>query len=110
MPRVKQLAVEKLESLDFGSKLRMAQDLGVQDWFSSAMETLVTRREPLGNAEYQVLSQDHLLQVLDLRERAHSFQVQNRNTLRMITQLRTSRGEVPITIDLPTRLATLVQE
>jgi len=110
MPRVKQLAVRQLEILDFGSvetKLQMAQDLGVQEWFSSAMQMLVTRREPLKNAEYQVLNQDHLLQVLDLRERAHSRQ--QRGSSRTVTQLRISRGEVPITVDLSARLAALVQ-
>jgi len=109
MPRVKQLAVEKLESLNFGSvgtKLRMAQDLGVQKWFSSAMETLVIRQEPLGSAEYEVLNQNHLLQVLDLRERTHShYQYGSSNF-----NLRKNRGEVPITVDLSVHLATLVQE
>lgn len=109
MPRVKHLAVEKLERLDFGSvatKLRMAQDLGVQKWFSSAMETLVTQPESLGSAEYEVLSQDHLLQVLDLRERALScsaFGSSNKH-------LRTNRGEVPITVDLSVYLASLIRE
>jgi len=108
MPRVKQLAVEKLESLDFESvatKLRMAQDLGVQKWFSSAMEMLVTRQQPLGSAEYQVLNQNHLLQVLDLRERTRSHSQYGSSNI----NLRTNRGEVPITVNLSVHLAALVQ-
>jgi len=113
---VKQLATEKLERLSrFGSdaiKLQMAQDLGIQKWFSSAMQALVTRQEPLGMAEYQVLDQDHLLQVLDLRERANSCDQRNlvysRTFSNSRVHLRTSRGEVPTSVDLSTHLANLL--
>jgi len=112
---VKQLATEKLERSRFGSdaiKLQMAQDLGIQKWFSSAMQALVTRQEPLGMAEYQVLDQDHLLQVLDLRERANSCDQRNlvysRTFSNSRVHLRTSRGEVPTSVDLSTHLANLL--
>ncbi|KAF9443656.1 hypothetical protein P691DRAFT_797152 [Macrolepiota fuliginosa MF-IS2] len=90
MDRVKSLAVQKLEKLDFGSvvtKLRMAQELGVQDWFVSGMKTLVTRQEPLSA---------HECQVLDLRERAHHrTQYNHYGHSQSITHLRLERGEIP---------------
>jgi hypothetical protein len=108
MSRVKQLAVEKLQSLDFGTvvtKLQMGKELGVQEWFSSAMQTLVIRREPLGAAEFQILSQENVIQILDLRERAH---YRRRYNSSYISHLRAIREEVPAAVDLSSRLATLV--
>ncbi|KAF5354750.1 hypothetical protein D9756_005649 [Leucocoprinus leucothites] len=109
MSQVKQLAVERLEDSDFGTistKLRMAQDLGVQKWYSSAMQTLVTRQEPLGLAECQLLSQDHLLQALDLRERVHSRSRYGYGGFYI--HLRTNRGEVPASVDLSSPLASFI--
>ncbi|KAJ3573832.1 hypothetical protein NP233_g2178 [Leucocoprinus birnbaumii] len=108
MPRVKDLAIKTLESLDFGTittKLRMAQDLGVQAWFSSAMQALVNRREPIGLLDSQVLNQEHLLQLLNLRERAH---YRNRYSYGNVYHLRSERGVVPVSVDLSNRLAGLV--
>lgn len=114
MTQVKSLAVRKLEGLDFGNvatKLQMAQGLGVQKWFSSGMKTLITRKEPLATLECQVLSEQHILQILDLRERAH-YRNQYTNhyygyyTYRV--HIRNERGEIPEGVDLAEKLSSLL--
>ncbi|KAF9445058.1 hypothetical protein P691DRAFT_735574 [Macrolepiota fuliginosa MF-IS2] len=119
MLQVKELAIQKLENLNFGNiatKLRMAQELGVQQWFSPAMKTLITRGEPLNADEYNVLGQQHILQVLDLRERVHlrnkyydscnSYGNYNSYGTTPMIHIRSERGEVPIEgNDLTARLA-----
>jgi hypothetical protein len=112
MTQVKDLAVSKLEEVDFGSinsKLRIAKELGVQEWFSAGMKSLITQSSPLTAPDCQVLGDRELiLQVLDLRERAHhriylyTYGHSPRN------HLRSERGEVPADLDVSTQVASLL--
>ncbi len=106
MTQVKQIAVGKLQKLDFGnvaSKIQISQELGVQEWFSSGITTLIIRKEPLAVSEYEVLTPRHVLQVLDLRERAH---VRNQTYGGYLwVHIRLERGDLPANIDLSERLA-----
>ncbi|KAF9446548.1 hypothetical protein P691DRAFT_803840 [Macrolepiota fuliginosa MF-IS2] len=102
MDEVKNLAVQKLGGLDFGdtaTKLRMAQESGIWDWFVSGMRTLVTRREPLSIHEYRVLKAQHILQVLNLRERVHHrtqhYNIRYRTYKQDVVCVRPERGEIP---------------
>lgn len=108
MQAVKALAVQKLTEHGFGTpatKLQLAKDLGIQEWFSEGMKMLITRGEPLGASECQVLDQRYILQILDLRERAHTrYHRYHGNT----THIRDQRGELPGDIDLSGRLAPLL--
>jgi hypothetical protein len=108
MEAVKALAVDALTERDFGTsitKLQLAKDLGVQVWFSESMRALITRNEPLGALEYQTLDMRHVLQVIDLRERAHTRRRYNSGQL---THIRDERGELPESVSLSDRLASLL--
>jgi hypothetical protein len=110
MMQVKALAVRKLETLDFGTvvtKLKMAKELGVQEWFSSGVKTLITRSSPLTALEYQALGEQQLVQqVLDLRERAHHRTFRYYGQL--ISHLRSERGELPQSYDVSARVASFL--
>ncbi|KAF9446547.1 hypothetical protein P691DRAFT_776789 [Macrolepiota fuliginosa MF-IS2] len=113
MDEVKSLAAQRMENLNSGdvvTKLRMAQELGIQDWFASGMKMLVTRQEPLSARECQVLKSHHILRVLDLRERAHhrARYLNHRIGSEPVTHIRPERGEIPNNgYDLNTKLIGL---
>ncbi|KAF7782847.1 hypothetical protein Agabi119p4_2223 [Agaricus bisporus var. burnettii] len=108
MDAVKKLAVDKLTELGFGTsatKLRLAKDLGVEAWFTEGMRTLITREQPLAASEYQTLDMRHVVQAVDLRERAHA---RHHRYHGQIVRILPERGELPWTISLSDRLAPLL--
>ncbi|KAF9442816.1 hypothetical protein P691DRAFT_680769, partial [Macrolepiota fuliginosa MF-IS2] len=107
MVYLKSLAAQRLENFisgDVVTKLRVAQEFGIREWFSSGMTTLVTRKEPLTSFECEVLGEQHILQVLDLRERTHC---QIRVGVPLI-HLRSVRGKVFKNVDLSERLSSVL--
>ncbi|KAF9447811.1 hypothetical protein P691DRAFT_730852 [Macrolepiota fuliginosa MF-IS2] len=121
MDEVKNLAAQKMENPNSGDvvmKLRMAQELGVQGWFASGMKELVTRQQSLSSDECQVLKSQHILQVLNLRERAHHRTQHyhydsptafgSHSSTRSVTHMLPERGEIPDgDCDLTAKLADL---
>ena len=88
----------------------MARELGVQEWFSSGVKTLITRSSPLTALECQALVEQNLIQqVLGLRERAQpprqSF-VLDSSIPRC--EIRSQRGKVPDTYDISARVSSIL--